>query len=195
LDSDPVIMWWASLTVTSAPSAGGGGTTYVTNNITLGAVTVGVEIAEGAIVVDSPIYLTNNITFSQSNVVQFAGEFTQVFNTNIYNSYLGVNVFSPVVVATNVSGTWTVSLTTNYPVGIYRQSGAINSVVFSVDSTNDVALANVLFVATTNSITWPTGSLIWAVGSAPTMATGLVHSLYFEAHRGLVYGVYIGGRP
>jgi hypothetical protein len=142
-------------------------TTFVSNDVDVAGVTV-----------------TNNTIFE--------GTFTQTIITNLITQFLGVNVFAPTEVSTNVTDTWTIELTTNYAVGTYLQTGNITSVVFSVDSTNDVALGEVLLQATTNTISWPTNGLAWAAGSAPTLTTGQWSILYFRAWRDDVHAVYVG---
>jgi hypothetical protein len=115
--------------------------------------------------------------------------------TNLIDQFVGINTITPVVVSTNVLNTWTIDLTTNNPVGIYIQVANITSVVFSVDSTNDVALGEVLLLATTNSITWPTNGLTWAAGAAPDLTASEYNRIYFEAWRNAVFGVYVGSNP
>jgi hypothetical protein len=115
--------------------------------------------------------------------------------TNLIDQFVGINTITPVVVSTNVLNTWTIDLTTNNPVGIYIQVANITSVVFNVDSTNDVALGEVLLFATTNSITWPTNNLKWAAGSPPSLTASEYNRIYFEAWRDAVFGVYVGSNP
>jgi hypothetical protein len=115
--------------------------------------------------------------------------------TNLIDQFVGINTITPVVVSTNVLNTWTIDLTTNNPVGIYIQVANITSVVFNVDSTNDVALGEVLLLATTNSITWPTNGLKWATGAAPDLTASEYNRIYFEAWRDAVFGVYVGSNP
>ena len=145
--------------------------TFITTNI----------IAEGAV----------NIT----NVVQYTGTFTQTIVTNLIDQFVGVNVFTPYLADTNVSGTWTIDLKTNAPVAIYEQIGNVTQIVFSVDDTNQIALAEILLLATTNSITWPTNGLTWAAGSEPTPTASEYNRIYFEAWRDYVYAVFVGSNP
>jgi hypothetical protein len=105
------------------------------------------------------------------------------------------NVITPVTVSTNVSGTWTIELSSDTPVGIYHQIGNITNVLFDVDSTNDMILGQVLLLATTNAITWPTNNLVWASGSGPSVVDGEYNKLYFESWRGKTFGVYMGSVP
>ena len=130
-----------------------------------------------------------------TNTTLIGGDLYQTFITNFYDQFTGVNVFTPYLADTNVSGTWTIDLTTNAAVAIYEQVGNITSVVFSVDSTNDVALAEILLLATTNSITWPTNGLTWAAGSEPTPTASEYNRIYFEAWRDYVYAVFVGSNP
>lgn len=130
-----------------------------------------------------------------TNTTTFTGDFSQTIVTNFIDQFVGVNVFTPDLASTNVSGTWTIDLTTNAAVSIYEQTGNITSVVFNVDSTNDVALGQVLLLATTNAITWPTNGLTWAAGSEPTTVSNQYNRLYFEAWRDAVFGVYVGANP
>ena len=142
--------------------------------------------------------LTNNVNVAGvtvTNITQYTGDFSQTIVTNLVDQFSGVNVFSPTEVSTNVIGTWTIELTTNYAVGTYLQTGNITSVVFNVDSTNDVALGEVLFAATTNSLSWPTNGLTWAAGSAPELSTSEWSILYFRAWRDDVHAVYVGDSP
>jgi hypothetical protein len=156
-----------------------GETTVVNSNTFFTSITNDVNVAG--------VTVTNNTIFE--------GTFTQTIITNLIDQFTGVNVFAPIEVETNVTDTWTISLTTNYAVGLYYQTGNITSVVFSVDSTNDVALGEVLLQATTNTISWPTNGLTWAAGSAPTLTTGQWSILYFRAWRDDVHAVYVGDSP
>jgi len=186
-DSFPV--FWRYLSVTSAPSAALSLTNI--NNITVGDTSVtnifGDTIITNNINVDvAGVVVTNNVLIDQATYI-----------TNFIDQFVGINVLSPILVDTNISGTWTILLTTNYPVGIYEQTGNITSIVFAVDSTNDVALGEVMLLATTNAITWPTNGLTWATGTAPTPTptAAQYNRIYFEAWRGAVFGVYVGANP
>lgn len=153
-----------------------GATTVVNSNTFFTSITNDVDVAG--------VTVTNNIVIDQATYI-----------TNLIDQFIGVNVFAPIEVETNATDTWTISLTTNYAVGTYLQTGNITSVVFNVDSTNDVALGQVLLLATTNAITWPTNGLTWAAGSAPTTVSNQYNRLYFEAWRDAVFGVYVGANP
>jgi hypothetical protein len=141
--------------------------------------------------------LTNNVNVDVAGVVVtnntiFEGSFTQTIITNLIDVFEGVNVFTPNLTDTNVSGTWTIALDTNAAVRRFIQTGNITSVVFSVDDTNDVALAEIILDGTTNSITWPTNKLVWAAGQAPTHTTN-ENIFYFRAWREYIQGVYVDG--
>jgi hypothetical protein len=141
--------------------------------------------------------LTNNVNVDVAGVVvtnnfSIAGDLSQTFITNFFDQFEGVNVFTPNLTDTNVSGTWTIALDTNAAVRRFIQTGNITSVVFSVDDTNDVALAEIILDGTTNSITWPTNKLVWAAGAAPTHTTN-ENIFYFRAWREYIQGVYVDG--
>jgi hypothetical protein len=141
--------------------------------------------------------LTNNVNVDVAGVVVtnntiFEGSFTQTIITNLFDVFEGVNVFTPNLTDTNVSGTWTIALDTNAAVRRFIQTGNITSVVFSVDDTNDVALAEIILDGTTNSITWPTNKLVWATGAAPEHTTNK-NIFYFRAWREYIQGVYVDG--
>ena len=130
-----------------------------------------------------------------TNTTTFTGDFTQTIVTNLYDQFVGVNVFTPYLADTNVSGTWIIDLKTNAAVAIYEQVGSVTQIVFSVDDTNQIALAEILLLATTNSITWPTNGLTWAAGSEPTPTASEYNRIYFEAWRDYVYAVFVGSNP
>jgi hypothetical protein len=182
-DGLPNPIFWRHLSVTNAPAASGDVTIIQTNIFDQGTfqttVTNNIDVA-GVVVTNTTIY---------------EGDFSQTIITNLIDQFVGVNVFTPDLASTNVSGTWTVDLTTNAAVSIYEQTGNITSVVFNVDSTNDVALGQVLLLATTNAITWPTNGLTWADGTAPTTVSNQYNRIYFEAWRDAVFGVYVGANP
>jgi len=166
----------------------------VTNTINVGETSVTNIFNEGTF----QTTVTNDINVAGvvvTNTTIYEGDFSQTIITNLVDQFVGVNVFTPDLASTNVSGTWTVDLTTNAAVSIYEQTGNITSVVFNVDSTNDVALGQVLLLATTNAITWPTNGLTWAAGSEPTTVSNQYNRIYFEAWRDAVFGVYVGATP
>lgn len=161
-------------------------------------------VCEATLILDPPatnVYNITNVfnagstTVNNTNTFSVQGDLYQTTITNLIDQFVGVNVFTPYLADTNVSGTWTIDLKTNAAVAIFEQVGNITSVVFSVDDTNDVALAEILLLATTNSITWPTNGLTWAAGSAPTPVSNEYNRIYFEAWRDSVFGVYIGSNP
>jgi hypothetical protein len=139
--------------------------------------------------------LTNEVNVAGvtvTNNFSVEGDLYQTFVTNLFDQFTGVNVFTPNLTSTNVSGTWTIALDTNAAVRRFIQTGNITSVVFSVDDTNDVALAEIILDGTTNSITWPTNKLVWAAGAAPTHTTN-ENIFYFRAWREYIQGVYVDG--
>ena len=161
---------------------------------------------------DIPGYLTS--TGAAATYVQITNLPAQIVTTNNLDTIAGsglavtnnqliatgggggyVNVITPVLASTNVSGTWTIDLKTNASVAIYEQIGNVTQVVFSVDDTNQIALAEILLLATTNSITWPTNGLTWAAGSEPTPTASEYNRIYFEAWRDYVYAVFVGSNP
>jgi hypothetical protein len=155
-----------------------GETTIVNSNVFTTVLTNVVDVQVAGVVV------TNNFSI--------AGDLSQTFITNLIDQFFGVNVFTPNLTDTNVSGTWTIALDTNAAVRRFIQTGNITSVVFSVDDTNDVALAEIILDGTTNSITWPTNKLVWAAGEAPTHTTN-ENIFYFRAWREYIQGVYVDG--
>ena len=166
----------------------------VSNQINVGDTIITNVYSEGAF----QTTVTNDIDVAGvvvTNITQYLGDFTQNITTNLIDQFVGVNVFTPDLTSTNVSGTWTIALNTNAAVRRFIQTGNITSVVFSVDDTNDVAISEIILKGTTNSITWPTNNLVWAAGSAPTHTTN-ENVLYFRAWRDYVQGVYVdGGTP
>jgi hypothetical protein len=155
-----------------------GETTVINSNVFTTILTNVVDVQVAGVVV------TNNFSI--------AGDLSQTFVTNFFDQFTGVNVFTPNLTDTNVSGTWTIALDTNAAVRRFIQTGNITSVVFSVDDTNDVALAEIILAGTTNSITWPTNKLVWAAVAAPTHTTN-ENIFYFRAWREYIQGVYVDG--
>jgi len=154
------------------------GSTFISTNI------VSVTNFIDATVNVAGVVVTNNITIDQSTSI-----------TNFIDQFVGINVLSPVTVSTQVFNNWEIDLTTNNPVGVYVQVANITSVTFKVDNTNDVALGEVMLLATTNAITWPTNGLTWATGAAPDLTASEYNRIYFEAWRDAVFGVYVGANP
>jgi hypothetical protein len=152
-----------------------GETTVINSNVFTTVLTNVVDVQVAGVVV------TNNVFIDQATYI-----------TNLFDVFEGVNVFTPNLTDTNVSGTWTIALDTNAAVRRFIQTGNITSVVFSVDDTNDVALAEIILDGTTNSITWPTNKLVWAAGVAPTHTTN-ENIFYFRAWREYIQGVYVDG--
>jgi len=150
-----------------------GETTIVNSNTFVTVLTNEVNVAG--------VTVTNNVFIDQATYI-----------TNFFDQFTGVNVFTPNLTDTNVSGTWTITLDTNAAVRRFIQTGNITSVVFSVDDTNDVALAEIILDGTTNSITWPTNKLVWAAGAAPEHTTNK-NIFYFRAWREYIQGVYVDG--
>jgi hypothetical protein len=174
--------------------------TSVTNSFApVNNVTSVVNVGETTVVNSNTFntILTNVVDVQVAGVVvtNIVNVDNATYVTNLIDQFVGINTITPVVVSTNVLNTWTIDLTTNNPVGIYIQVANITSVVFSVDSTNDVALGEVLLLATTNSITWPTNGLTWAAGAAPDLTASEYNRIYFEAWRNAVFGVYVGSNP
>jgi hypothetical protein len=159
----------------------------VTNEITIGSTIVNNTNNFSTVI-------TNNIDVDVAGVVVTNNVFIDqaTYITNLIDQFNGVNVFTPNLTDTNVSGTWTIALDTNAAVRRFIQTGNITSVVFTVDSTNDVALAEIILDGTTNSITWPTNRLVWATGLTPTHSTNK-NVFYFRAWRDYVQGVYVTG--
>jgi hypothetical protein len=171
--------------------------TSVTNSFApVNNVTSVVNVGETTVVNSNTFntILTNVVDVQVAGVVvtNIVNVDNATYVTNLIDQFVGINTITPVVVSTNVLNTWTIDLTTNNPVGIYIQVANITSVVFNVDSTNDVALGEVILKGTTNSITWPTNKLVWAAGAAPTHTTN-ENIFYFRAWREYIQGVYVDG--
>jgi hypothetical protein len=186
----------------------------------LAALTALTLSARATVIIDAPAtnvnIITNNIdasveiynvtqptiTTSEPAAVFFSAGTTIITNiiqvdnatyvTNLIDQFVGVNVFTPNETSTNVFNTWTIDLSTNAAVRRYVQVANITGVVFNVDSTNDVAIVEVILKGTTNSITWPTNKLVWAAGVVPTHTTN-ENIFYFRAWREYIQGVYVDG--
>jgi hypothetical protein len=152
-----------------------GETTVINSNVFTTVLTNVVDVQVAGVVVTNVINVDN-----------------ATYVTNLIDQFVGVNVFTPDETSTNVFNQWTIDLTTNAAVRRFIQTANITGVTFNVDSTNDVALVEVILKGTTNSITWPTNKLVWAAGSAPTHTTN-ENIFYFRAWREYIQGVYVDG--
>lgn len=99
---------WGYLTLTNSPSSVGN--TYLTNNITLGAVTVGVSIAAGAVVVtnSTSLTVTNNTTINNTvptptNVITIGSTTVSNIINNSVSNYINASVTIPGLTV-NVAG-------------------------------------------------------------------------------------------